>query len=154
MRLLGFIALLGGLFYAFVLYAKSKIKFSVSLAKLSLPNILTVATTGQQAILKTGLEIKVENDNAFTITASNLNVEIYHQGVLIAKSSAPSSEKIVILPKYEAKFLHTLDLILSQQFFQVIKELKSGEPLVLQYVIRIKLFGIPIKYSDNFTYTK
>ncbi len=154
MRLLGYIVVLGGLFYAFVLYAKSQIELSVSLAKLDISKLIMSVGAGQAAILKAALEIKVKNENAFTITASNLDVEIFYQGSLIAASSTPSSEKIVILPKYEAQFIHTIDLILSKKFFSVIKTLKSGQPLVLQYIIRIRLFGIPIRYEDNFTYIK
>lgn len=154
MRLLGYIVLLGALFYAFVLYAKSKIKISVSLAKLDVAKLLSVIATGGKAILKTDLEMKVVNDNVFSITASNLKVQIFHKGVLIAQSTDIGPEKIVILPKVETEFIHTLDVILSQQFFDVIKTLKSGEPLVLQYIIQLKLFGIPVKYQDNFTYIK
>ncbi len=158
MRLLGYIVLLGGLFYAFVLYAKSRIKIGVSLAKLDIGKLIGVINTGGniggKAILKTDLEIKVENGNTFTIRASDLSVQIFHQGTLIAQSAGKSSEKIIVLPKYEAEFIHTLDVVLSDEFFSVIKALKSGQPLVLQYIVRIKLFGIPIKYKDNFTYTK
>jgi len=154
MRLLGYIALLAGLFYAFVLYAKSKIELSVSLAKLDITKLIAIMTSGGKAILTTDLDINVKNDNAFTIRASRLNVEIFYQETLIAKSAMGGPQKIVILPKYEDHFIHTLDVILSQKFFDVIKTLKSGEPLILQYIIRLRLFGIPITYKDNFTYTK
>ena len=154
MRLLGYIALLGGLFYAFVLYAKSRITMSISLAKLNIPQLISVMSKGSQAVLKTDLDLKVKNDNAFTIRASDLNVQIFYEGVLIAKSENKPSKRIIVLAKSEASFIHTLDVILSQQFFGIIGDLKSGQPLALNYIVRIRLFGIPITYKNKFTYTK
>lgn len=155
MRILGYILLIGGLFYAFILYAKSKIKFDISLDKLDLAGILAAAISGDVPTLKTFLNINVKNDNPFTISFSNLDVKLFYQGSQVAQSVDVSAEKIVILPKLDQDFTHVLQITLSQAFLEALKTLKSGQPLVLQYVVKLRLFGIPIPaYKDNFTYIK
>ncbi len=154
MRILGFIALLAGLAYAFILYTKSKIEVSVDLAKLDIAKVAAALAGIGEGKLKWAVDINVKNNSRITLRASGLDAKIYHQGTLIAKSAEVSPEEIIILPGAEEKIIHTLDVILSEQFFDLAQAFKSGQPLVLQYVVRIKLFGIPVKFKDNFTYTK
>ncbi len=151
MRIVGYIALALGLFYTFILYAKSKIKFALSLDDLNVKgNILK----GESLTLNTLLKIDIANDNAFTISFSRLDITLFYKGEQIAKSTEVSKEKIVILPKLEEDFTHNLEFTLTQVFFDALQSQMQGKPLVIQYEVRMRLFGIPVpKFKNSFTYT-
>ena len=154
MRLFGYIALFLSLAYAFALYVKSKIKLTVSLDRLDLAGLVVSAIQRDLQPLRTFFNINIKNENAFNISFSDLDIMIFYNGVLVARSATISATRNIILPKLDEDFSHALDVTLSKQLFQALKALKDGQPLTLQYIVKVKLFGIPLPFTfkDDFEY--
>lgn len=93
----------------------------------------------------------IENKNNFNVPVSGLNVEVYHQGTLIASSTAPQAD--FVIPANGTYTLNQSMTVDTSKALSIATKIFSGQPLVFDYKIKAKLFGFyPLSYNGNFTY--
>ncbi len=136
----------------FVNFAKRRVEIDVKIKEVDIKKFLSLLLQNK-AVLDTELAITVKNDNTFPILINKLYIELYSKGNLIAKSEK-ESKRIIIPANSMFEIKHNLYLFLTQSFFELIDKLKSGESLLMDYVIKVRIFGFPMTFEKQFHYIK
>lgn len=104
-------------------------------------------------ITAVNLSSTITNNNSFSVPVSGLYIELYYQGTIIGKSTAPQ-------PDFTLASMGTTTINQSMTVnisggLSVAAKFLSGVPVVFDYTIRAKLFGFyPLSYNGNFTFEK
>ena len=141
-RLLGILTLLAVVGYIVLKDIISNIKIKPDLKGLDLSGSLKSIFEGK-GVLKTDIRIEIYNGKRFTIPISDLFIEIYHDGNLIATSQEIDKKVNLISKQTTTEISHKIDVNLTKSFFDTIEELKEGEEITLNYKIKGRLFKIP-----------
>lgn len=104
--------------------------------------------TGFTAI---NLSSTIDNKNNFSVPVSGLYVELYHQGNLIGKSTAPQGDfTIPAMGKFTVNHSVTFNI---NSGLSIAEKILSKVPVDFDYTIRAKLFRFyPLTYNENFIY--
>ncbi len=143
-RLLVIILFLGLVIYLIAQSIINNIVLDVKLKKIDVGESFISILQGKGE-LKTTIEILIENQNRFSIPLSNLDIDIYYENILIANTDKVDSSKVVIPKQGYEKFTHKINVFLVQSFFDVVSKLKEGDKITLEYVLKVKIFGIPVR---------
>lgn len=138
--------------YLYVSLVLSRVFLDISMSGLNLSglNLSSLVNNGKTSFaLK--LKVIVKNRNKFSINFSDLYAEVYSNNQLIAKSSELQSnyQKINVPGLSEKSFNEELDVVLSASSINLIRDKFNGKPIKLDYIIKLKVFGVRIKVQDN-----
>ena len=117
----------------------------------------TLITKGKNSVIPVMIMVPIKNDNKRSISFSDLYVELFHDGKLIAQTSALDSnyDKIIIKGNQENSFPYSVDVFVNDQLLSLLKTLDifGGQKATLQYKVKANLFGwLPFSWDDVFEY--
>lgn len=114
----------------------------LDLKGLTLGDLANIALAGEQKTVTVTVGMNITNNNSFAIPFSNVKAQLYYKGVLIGETNDPDSHTIPA--SGSAQFTDTVNIILNNAGGNLlIEKLKGGKPQ-LDYVIGLRVFGIPI----------
>ena len=151
-RLLFILILIIGFVCVFVNFAKRKVNIDVKISDIDIKKFLGLLLKNE-GVLDTELTINIQNDNTFPLLINRLYIELYSKGNLIAKSEKESN-RIIIPANSIFEIKHNLYVFVTQAFFELINKLKSGESLLMDYVVKVRIFGFPVTFEKQFRYIK
>lgn len=131
--------------------AVGKISFDAGFKNVNLQDLKNAFINGSGSVINLTLLIKIINGNAFPLWFSNLYFELYHEKVLIAKSSNVLGNfiKQLVPKKGELQFPYDVEVILNNQLLDLV-DIFTGKKITFQYKIRGILFGvIPIPFKER-----
>lgn len=136
--------------WGMMIYNRIKFEFGFKGADLSGLNIQSLLIGGQtEATIKASA--KVINNNNFSITFSNLSADIYYEDVLIAKTSDDLAKKTVVVPSNSAiEIIDNIKIYLNPQSVKMLSAVALKQSPKVQYTVKLKLYGIPLSWTDYF----
>ena len=99
--------------------------------------------------IKVGARITVHNTNFFASPVSDLNIDIYDEDTLIARSIGTSKRLIIKKEQYNS-FTHSFDVFISALLLDKIKQVQAGQPIKFTYKIKGRVFGLPVKFKNQY----
>lgn len=145
------LAALAGLALAGYFVAKSvidNVDFSapipqgLDLKGITLSDLANIALAGGEKTVTVTVGMTITNNNSFAIPFSNVKAQLYYKGVLIGETNDPDSHKIPA--NGSVQLTDTVNIILNNAGGNLlIEKIKGGKPQ-LDYVIGLRVFGIPI----------
>lgn len=158
MRTLIWILVIGILLY--FIYKKIKegignIKLKVRLGNIRVGKFIKIIVAEKGQVIP-GLETEalviIENNNNYSIPIKNLYIEIYDKQTLIGRTTEITKERVIIPRNTVSSLSHFIDIYPVQAFFDVLKNLKSGDKIKLNYRIKLNVFSITIPFKGEFEY--
>ncbi len=137
------LALFGFMFIA-------NIEIDAKLANIDLDNFVQ-SLFQKKPVVKTTAKVTVNNGNPFRIKLSEIYIEVFDGDTLIARSIEPSGTEIIPRENYES-FNHSFDIYISNLLLDKIKSAKLGKEVQVTYKVRGKLYGIPVKFKNQYNY--
>jgi len=117
------------------------------LSGLDIQGLLIGGTT--DATIK--MSAKVVNKNNFSISFSDLHAWLYFENVLIAQTSdALAKNKVTVQPNSSAEIVDNVRIFLNKQSLSLLKQAALKQSPKIQYTVKLKIWGIPISFSDYF----
>ena len=145
------IAIFGLYIYSIV----SKLKFDFEIKNINLQDFILKEISGKGSKVKIDIEFKINNKSNTTIKIKDLYVEAFYKGKLIGNSiySYENLKEISITKK-------TDNILINQEFYALVNsesidlatKIAAKIPVDIGYVIKLKLFGLDIKYSSVYNY--
>ncbi len=151
MRVILAIIVLALLIYIALKIVADNIKVDINFKKLDLLKLLVPIAEGKQ-LVQIQLQVNISNNNRFSIPVRNLRIFVYHNDQLVAISE--KSVNITIKRRQVDSFTHTLNILLNEQFFEAVKQLKFGQKIKLDYKAKGSILGVPLTFEDNFEFIK
>ena len=105
----------------------------------------------KKPVIKVGASVTIHNTNFFKIPISDLYIQIYDDGTLIAQSIEPSGKFVIPKEQYKT-FNHSFDVFISSLLLDKIKQVQGGKPIKFMYKIKGKVFGFPIRFKNQYNY--
>ena len=128
----------------------SNIEINAKLSNIDLDNFIE-SLFQKKPVVKTTAKVTVTNGNPFKIQLSDLFIEVYDGDTLIARSVEPSKKEIIPKESYKA-FNHSFDIYISDLLLDKIKSAKLGEQVKVTYKVKGKLYGIRVKFKNQYNY--
>lgn len=101
-----------------------------------------------KAFTAINLSTTIDNKNNFSVPVSGLNVELYHDGALIGKSTVPQ-EDFTIPARGNFTINQSMTIDISKSL-SIASKILSGTPFVFNYTVKAKLFSFfPLTYSGS-----
>lgn len=132
----------------FVRMAVGNIEIDVKLSSFSIKG-LAASLIQKKPTIKVGASITVHNANFFEIPVSDLNIDIYDGETLIARSVGTSKNLLIPREKSET-FNHSFDVFISSLLLDKIEKIQSGQKIKFTYSIKGRIFGIPVKFKNQY----
>jgi hypothetical protein len=142
------LVLIAAALFAWYFIIESKITFAFKLTGL---NIKGLGKSLLEGTVAADVEVTtvITNRNLFGVNLDELQIELYHKGELLGKSLEPSGH-IRIKPDSVTEVSHWIKFYLSQDLFELLKAAGDDEnEQPLEYVVRGRLFGIPVKFKNT-----
>jgi len=142
------------LIYVRIQVINNRIKFQfgfkgIDLSSLNIPTLLAGGSTETTITIS----VKLINSNNFEISFSDLNAYLYYQDVLIGQTTdSISKQKVVVHPNASAEITGDIKIYLNPESIQLLTRVISKQSPLLPYTVRLKLYGVPISYSDSFVW--
>lgn len=152
-RTLGIIVLLLILIIYYINKVQKSFDVSFKLNDVKLNNLSFESLDAGQSFIRTRVEFLVKFVSAFKINFSELNLEVYYKGVLVAKSAdvIENFQSVTLIPNVNNLVYHTFDLKINSSLIDLIFKIKSKQSYTLDYKLSVKIFGIKINKSDSIT---
>lgn len=137
-----------------MIYNRIKFEFGFRGADLSGLDIQSVLLGGQtEATVK--MSAKVINKNNFAISFSDLRAWLYFEGTMIAQTSDElAKNKVTVQPNSAAEITDDVRIFLNQQSVKLLKQAALGQSPKIDYTVKMKVWGIPVSFSDYFILEK
>lgn len=105
-----------------------------------------------QTIIVARVKLLISFSSFFSISISDLNIVVHKNGLLIAESTKGILEnikKISLSPNVDNQVLQTFDFHFNGELIDLIAKMKTKQPYKINYQVRFKLFGIPLRKSGE-----
>lgn len=152
------IAILAVIAFVWGKNAWDKVSFSApklqgfNLQGLSAADLAAIALTGSTKQINATIAMEVKNGNSFSIPFSNMNVQMFYNGTLIAESSPLLAAKNKVPANGSLTLFDTVTITLNRAGGKLLYEKVTNKNPVIDYTIGIRIFGIPIPgLRGNFT---
>lgn len=131
---------------------KQSFKLYYKLDDIKLANLNFQSFVAGNTSIQTRVEFLIFYSGLVGITLSDLNLEVYYNNALVAKTSdVPENKKAIVLsPNVNNIVYHTFDLFLKPQTAElVLTKIKLKQPYILNYTVSGKIYGIPFRKSSS-----
>lgn len=146
------IALILSSLYIYIKSVIDSIEFKPFIEEVNLKDLsFNSLNTGKGFIeLKVGFDIKFFGLSS--ISFSDLNLVVYYNNELVAKSSDSqiNKNKIVLLNEINNIVYHRFDLRINPNTIALISKIQNNEKYTLDYEISFKKFGLTINYKNKY----
>lgn len=153
LRTFGIIVLLLILIIYYVNKVQRSFTVSFKLNDVKLNNISLESLDAGQSFIRTRVEFLVSFIAAFKIVFSELYLEVYYKGVLVAKSAdaIENFKSVTLSPNVNNLVYQTFDLKINSSLVDLIFKIKSKQDYTLDYKLSVKIFGIKINKNNSIT---
>lgn len=133
-----------------MIYNRIKFEFGFRGADLSGLDIQGLLTGGQtEATIK--MSAKVVNRNNFAISFSELRAWLYYDGVMMAQTSDElAKNKVTVQANSAAEITDDVRIFLNKQTIDLLKQVVTKQSPKVQYTVKLKIWGIPVSFTDYF----
>ncbi len=134
------------------LYSCLNFKFDIDKLDLSTLKLSDISKSNITVRLKT--KICIDNCNNVGFNFKDLRVYLYYKNSLIAKTSEieQNVKTVYINKRSNACFYEYVDLIVNENSIKLAALIKLGQHENIDYIFKIRFFGIPITYRGTYTY--
>lgn len=105
-----------------------------------------------QTIIAARVKLLISFNSFFSISISDLNIVVHKNGLLIAESTKGILEnikRISLNPNVDNQVLQTFDFHVNGELIDLITKIKAKQPYKINYQVRFKLFGIPLRKNGE-----
>lgn len=132
-------------------YLYDKVTFSFDLTGLNLQNI-SFFNQSLQANVQAGIDFKVDNPTNVRLKLKALSIEVYYQGMKLARV-----EEIPVFDIQRRKnntVKATLTVYANKEFISLVSEVMNGSKRDVKTYTRFKLLGIPLRIPYTYPLDK
>ncbi len=138
------------LYFKFII-STIKIKFE-GLAGIGFSGLDFNSLNSNETIVKARIKLLATINSAFAISFSELQIQVYKNGLLIAESSKGNLEnkkQITLEPKINNEIYQTFDFHFNSELIDLIAKAKAKQKYTIQYNLSLKVLGIIINQKNK-----
>lgn len=153
--ILAIVVVVGAFAFSWGKSSWEKIAFSqpklqgLDLHGLTLQDFTNIAFTGQTKTVTATLGMVISNQNNFAIPFSRMKVTILYNDTLIAETSQALSNNKTVPANGTLALSDNINIILNNAGGNLVVAKLSGKNPVVDYVINVSVFGIPLPSIKN-----
>jgi len=132
------------------IYNRITFEFGFRGADVSGLNIQSLLLGGQtDATIK--MSAKVINLNGFSFSFSDLRAWLYYDNTLIAQTSENlAKQQIIVQKNSSAEIVDDVKIFFNKSSVKMLKEVALKQQPKVQYTVKLKIWGVPISFTDYF----